>query len=112
MITSEREVQWVGVYPTVRSNGISRITGGLHLCLPLPEHSRTFHCDQANYGTVSGGGAVYGVKGGQVVAVTGRLGLVQDMDGGPRGRMDGGGGGDGWGSDGDGINRWEDTVKT
>ena len=51
-----------------------------------------------------------GVKGGQTVMVTGRIGLGKDEDGGLGGGSYGGGGGDGQGGDGDGLNMWEDTV--
>ena len=47
-----------------------------------------------------------GVKGGQTVMVTGRIGLGKDEDGGLGGGSYGGGGGDGQGGDGDGLNMW------
>ena len=57
---------------------------------------------------MSGGGASAGVKAGQTVVGSGRLGLGWDADGGSGVITDGGGGGgDG---DSDALNLWEDTV--
>ena len=54
------------------------------------EHSCTFHCNQAHYVTVPGGGTEAGFKGGQAVVGSGRLGLVRDSGGGLGGGIDGG----------------------
>ena len=48
---------------------------------------------------MSGGGAASGVKGGQLAAVTGQLGIGRDADGGLGGGADIGGGGYGRGDD-------------
>ena len=70
----------------------------------LPKHSRTGHCDQAHYGTVSGGRETTGIKGGHVVAVEGQLGLGRYKDGGLGGRTERGRGGDVWDGDKNGLN--------
>ena len=43
--------------PTGGGDGIDGNKGGGDLCIPPPEHGRTVHCNQAHYGSVSGGGA-------------------------------------------------------
>ena len=100
----------MGVSPYGKIDDGGGITGGgdIHF-LPL-EHSHTVHCEQAHYGPVSGGGAVYGVNSGQVVVVTGQIGLGQDVDGGLGGITDRGRGRDIYDGDKYGINRWEDNV--
>ena len=50
------------------------------------------------------------VKGGQALVGTGRLGIEQDAYGRLGGEAYGEGRGYGWDSDGDGINRCENTV--
>ena len=88
------------------------ITGGGYLRLLPPEHSCKVYCNQYHHGPVSGDGAKAGVKGGQAVVVSGRIGLGGDADssweverterGGEKGReIDG---------DGYGLNWWEDNV--
>ena len=70
-----------------------------------------FYCDQAHYGTVSGGREEAGVNGDQAVVGAGRIGCGGDANGVSGGGTDGGGGGlDGWDGDGDRIVRWEDNV--
>ena len=60
---------------------------------------------------MSGGGAADGVKDGQAVVVSGRIGLGGYVYGGLGGGTKRGGGGDRQDGDDDGINRWEDTVS-
>ena len=93
--TLESTVLWIGVSPDEGSDGGGGITGGRYIRLPPPEHSRTAHYEQAHYELVSGGGAEARVKGCQVVAVEGRIGLGGDVDGVLVGVTDilGGGGG-------------------
>ena len=58
----------------------------------IHKHSRTVYCDQAHYGTVSGGGAETRALGIQKVVKSRRGGCGGDAEGGSGGRMDGGGG--------------------
>ena len=81
----------MGVSPAVVRDGGGRITGGVDLRLPSPEHSRTVHFDQAHYVPVSGGGSKARVKGCQAVVVAGRIGLGGDLEGGSVGGTDEGG---------------------
>ena len=93
--TSDKKGRWMGVSPSDGRNGRVGITGGGYLHLPIPEHSRTVHCNQEHYGPVSGGVAEAGVK--FIHAVVGEvwIGLGGDADGSSGGRTDGGGGRDG-----------------
>ena len=74
-------------------NGGGGNVGGGDLHLPLQEHSHTVHCDQAHYGSASGGEVDTGATGIQEVVVTGQGGCGGDVDGGFGCRTDGGGGG-------------------
>ena len=94
--TSERTIRWMVVSPSGGRGGRGGVTGCGDLSLLYPKYSHKVHCDQAHYGPVSSGGAEAGVKGGQAVVVTGRIGLGGDADGGSGGGTDGGGGGYGW----------------
>ena len=99
-----------GVSSTGRNSGRGVITGGGYLHLPPPEHSHTVHFNQAHYGPVSGDEAAAGIKGGQSVVGSGRLGIGEDAGGSSGGYKDGGGGVYGWGGDGYRLHMWEDTL--
>ena len=99
----------MSVSPSGGSNVIGEVIGGRDLRISPPEHSFTFHCDQAHYGPVSRGGEASGVTGGQAVFGSGCLVLVRDVDGAFRGIMDRRGG-YGQASDGYGLIIWEDTA--
>ena len=73
--SSESTGWWMGVSNSGGIHGGGGTKGGGDLHLPPLEHSRTFHCDQAHYGRMSGGGAEAGVKGGQAVVGAARLEL-------------------------------------
>ena len=94
----------MGVQPYGTSNGRGGITGGGDLRLPPPEHICKVNYDQYHYGPVSGSSVEDGVKGGQSVVGSGRIGLGGDAEGGSGGGTDGGGGG--YGRDRDGLNQW------
>ena len=100
----------MGVPPANGSDGGLGITGGEDLHLLPQEHIITVHCNQAYYGTVSDRGEEYSghgwpIGGGNMTACTGKgRGWRLKRRNGRRG---GGYGDDG---DGDGLNRWEDTV--
>ena len=79
---SVRTVSWMGVSNSGKRDDGGVITEGEDLRIPPPEHSHTVHCSQAHYGPVPGGRAAAGVKGGQAVVVTGRLGLGEELNGG------------------------------
>ena len=83
----------MGVPPTGGSDDRGGITGGGDLRLPPPEHSHTFHCEEAHYVPVYGLVSASGVKDVQAVLGRGRLGLGRDADGGLGGGTDRGGGG-------------------
>ena len=106
----DRKGQLMGVSPSGGRYGRGRITGGGDLFLPPSEHSRTYYCDQAHYGPLSGGGEEAGVKGFQAVVGELRLGIGGDVDGGSVGGTDGGRGVDIQDQYRDGLNRWEDNV--
>ena len=89
--TSARTGWWVGVSLARERDSRGGIIGGGDLCLPSPEYSCTVHCDQAHYGSVSGGGAEDRFKGGQTVMGSGRLGLGGDVEGVSGGGTDRGG---------------------
>ena len=78
----------MGVSPSGGSDVRGGTIGVGDLRLPPPEHSRTVHCEQAQYGPVSGGRVASGVKGGQVVVRTGWIGLRWESDGSLGGRTD------------------------
>ena len=61
----------MGITPTGRDDVGGGHTGDGDLHLPPPEHGHTIHCDHAHYGTVSGGRATPGYKGGKAVVKSG-----------------------------------------
>ena len=65
--TSEREGRCVGMPPTGGRDVRVRTAGSGYLRLPPPEHGHIVYCNQAHYGSVSGGGAETGAKGVQAV---------------------------------------------
>ena len=67
------------------------ITGGIYLRLPLPEHIHTVYGDPAYYRPMFVSGAKDGVKGGQLVVKSVRIGCGGDMEGGWRGGTERGG---------------------
>ena len=100
----------MGVYPTSRRDGGDVITGGGDICLPHPEHSCTVYCNQTQYVYMYSSGATSGVKGGQVVVVSGRLELGGDANGRSGGGTDRGDEGDKRDRDGNRLNWWEGNV--
>ena len=84
----ERTGWSMGLPPAGGRNGGGSIVGGGDLRIPLPEHSRTVYCDRYHYVPVSSGRAGGGVKGDEVVVVSGRTGCGGDAYGGLRGVMD------------------------
>ena len=111
-VNSEKTGWSMNISPTGGRYGGGGIAGGGYLRLPLPEHSLKVYCDQAHYGSVSGGGAEAGVKGGQAVVVARQTRFEGDVDGGSGSRTDGGGGGygrDGYG-DKDRLSWWNNIV--
>ena len=52
----DRGLWWLGLSPAGGIYHVGMVTGGEDIRLPLPEHSHTFHCNQAHYVPVSGGG--------------------------------------------------------
>ena len=84
----------MGVSPNGGSDGGVRTTGGGDLIILPQEHGHKFHCEKAHYGLVSGSRAASGVKDAQAVMGTIRIRIVRDAEGGWRGGMYEGGGGD------------------
>ena len=108
--TLEMEGRWVGVYPAIVSNGGGGITLVGYLRIIISEHSITVYCDQYHYGPVYGVGEASGFMSVRAVVRNRCLVLGRDADVGLGGGTDRGVGGDIKGGDGDGLNRWEDTV--
>ena len=86
------------------------ISGGVYLCLPLTENSRTFYCGYAHYGPVSSGIAEARVKVDQALVGAGHIGCGVDVDGVSGGGTDGGERGYGQEVYGYRLSRWEDNV--
>ena len=84
-----------GYTPAGGRDGRGRNAGGRYLRLPPSEHSHTVYCNQAHYGTVSGGRADTKAKDVQLVVGEGQGGCGGYADGGLGGGTDGRGGVDG-----------------
>ena len=78
----------MGLPPSGVCDSVGRIAVGGEPRLPPPEHSHTVYCNQAHYGTVSGGRAEAGVKVGQAVVGSERPRYGGNSDGGLGGGID------------------------
>ena len=90
--TPEGTGRRMGLPPSGVFDGRGGLEGVGYLSLLPPEHSFAVYCNQANYGPVSGVEAEAGSKCGKEMVGTGGFEFRVNTDGGPGGRIDGGGG--------------------